>query len=60
MPRAATHVEARPNEPPGVLVVAAGVLLYGAGRVNVQNNKISASVESPIDNSGVTGGHVKP
>jgi hypothetical protein len=38
---------------------AAGVLLYGAGRVNVQNNKIT-TVESPIDNSGYAGGHVRP
>jgi hypothetical protein len=38
---------------------AAGVLLYGAGRVNVQNNKIS-DVESAIDNSGIAGGHVRP
>jgi hypothetical protein len=38
---------------------AAGVFLYEAGRVNVQNNKIS-NVESPIDDSSFAGGHVKP
>ena len=35
------------------------MLLYSAGRVNVQNNKITA-VESPIDDSGFAGGHVRP
>ncbi len=38
---------------------AAGVLLYQAGRVNVQNNKISLC-EKTIDDSGIAGGHVKP
>jgi hypothetical protein len=38
---------------------ATGVLLYEAGRVNVQNNKFFGN-EKDIYDAGFTGGHVKP
>jgi nitrous oxidase accessory protein NosD len=38
---------------------ATGLLLYEAGRVNVQNNTISGN-EKDIFDAGFTGGHVKP
>ena len=38
---------------------ATGLLLYGAGRVNVQNNIFSGN-EKDIYDGGFTGGHVRP
>ena len=41
--------------------VATGLLLYDAGRVNVQNNKISkVTNEVDIYTKGTTTGHVRP